>query len=156
MGKCLLAAGLVLDYCYLMEYFTAFYSANEYESSTFINRWTGAYAPLYWVMITCNAFIIQLLWFKQIRLNPVALFFIGLAVIVGMWLERLIFIVTSLYRDFLPSAWGMYYPTVWDWVFLCGSIGTFAFLFLLFVRLLPVMSMFEMRHMLHKLERARA
>jgi molybdopterin-containing oxidoreductase family membrane subunit len=156
MGKCLLAAGLVLDYCYVMEYFTAFYSANEYESSTFINRWTGAYAPLYWVMITCNAFIIQLLWFKQIRLNPVALFFIGLAVIVGMWLERLIFIVTSLYRDFLPSAWGMYYPTVWDWVFLCGSIGTFAFLFLLFVRWLPVMSMFEMRHMLHKLERARS
>jgi Ni/Fe-hydrogenase subunit HybB-like protein len=151
MGKCLLTAGLALDYCYLMEYFTAFYSGNEYEISTFIDRWTGAYAPLYWVMITCNAFLIQALWFKRVRLNPVALFLVSLAVIVGMWLERLMFIVTSLYRDYMPGAWGMYYPTVWEWIFLFGSIGMFMLLFLLFVRCLPVISMFEMRHAVHKL-----
>jgi Ni/Fe-hydrogenase subunit HybB-like protein len=156
MGKCLLAAGLVLDYCYLMEYFTAFYSGDEYEISTFIDRWTGDYAALYWVTITCNVFVIQALWFKRVRLNPVALFLIGLTALVGMWMERLMFIVTSLYRTQMVSAWGMYYPTFWDWVFLFGSLSMFILLFLLFVRVLPVVSIAEMRHLVHDLKEKRA
>ncbi|MBA2410570.1 MAG: polysulfide reductase NrfD [Gammaproteobacteria bacterium] len=149
MGQCLLAAGLVMIYCYTMEYFIAFYSGDEYEIDTLFDRWSGAYAPIYWVMVTCNVVLIQALWFRRVRLSPIALFVIGLAVIIGMWLERLMFIITSLYRTHLVGAWGMYYPTVWDGVFLLGSISLFLLLFLLSVRLLPIVSIVEMRHLAH-------
>ncbi|KFI22967.1 hydrogenase [Nitrosococcus oceani] len=145
MAKLLLATSLIVTYSYIMEVFIAWYSADPYEIAMTQNRISGAYAPVYWATIFCNVLVPQILWFKRIRFNPIVLFVVGIAVFIGMWLERLMLIVTSLYHDFLPSAWGMFYPTVWDWIFLFGPIGFFTMLFLLFIRFAPVTSMFEIR-----------
>jgi Ni/Fe-hydrogenase subunit HybB-like protein len=145
LAKVLLAAGLFVTYSYAVEVFTAYYSADRFEIYDVQNRFFGAYAPVYWSTIACNVVIPQMLWFHAVRARPILLFFVGAFVVVGMWLERFMLVVTSLHRDFLPSAWGMFYPTGWDWTHLFGSIGLFALMFLLFVRLLPVMSMFELR-----------
>ena len=99
-----------------------------------------------------DAVLPQALWFSTLRQNTKVLFLVSVGVVIGMWLERLTLIVSSLYRDFLPSSWGMYYPTRWDWIHLAGSIGLFAVFFLLFLRLLPIMSMLEMRKLIHKIE----
>ena len=99
----------------------------------------------YWALILCNVVIPQLLWFKRVRTNVPALFVISLVVNVGMWLERFVIIVTSLHRDFLPSSWGMYTPTFWDWSTFLGTIGLFLTLLFLFLRFLPMISIFEMR-----------
>ncbi|HEY6484470.1 MAG TPA: hypothetical protein VIY54_13180, partial [Steroidobacteraceae bacterium] len=115
-----------------------------------MNRIFGAYAWVFWGTIVFNVLQIQLLWFPRVRANTRALFMISLGVLVGMWLERFMLIVTSLYQDFMPSSWGMYYPTFWDIAFLAGSVGLFFVLYLLFVRLAPVVSMFELRKLLHK------
>jgi molybdopterin-containing oxidoreductase family membrane subunit len=109
---------------------------------------TGPYAPAYWSLIFCNIVVPQLLWFRRVRTNVAALFAISLVVNVGMWLERFIIIVTSLSRDFLPSSWGMYAPTFWDWSTFAGTIGLFLALLFLFLRFLPMISIFEMRSML--------
>ncbi|HEY1725476.1 MAG TPA: NrfD/PsrC family molybdoenzyme membrane anchor subunit [Steroidobacteraceae bacterium] len=147
MAKMMLAVGLVVDYSYLAEIFSAFYSMDRYELAVTFNRLFGAYAWVFWSTMFCNVLQIQLLWSARIRASPVALFAISLGVLIGMWLERFMLIVTSLYRDFLPSAWGMFYPTFWDIAFLVGSLGLFLLLYLLFVRLAPVMSMFELRRL---------
>jgi molybdopterin-containing oxidoreductase family membrane subunit len=115
-----------------------------------LRRFTGAYAWTFWGTIVCNVLSIQLLWFARVRSNPIVLFCIALAVLIGMWLERFMLIVTTLYQDFVPSSWGMYYPTFWDIAFLIGSIGLFLLMFLLFVRILPVISMFELRKLVSK------
>jgi molybdopterin-containing oxidoreductase family membrane subunit len=120
---------------------------DRYELAVTFNRLFGAYAWVFWSTMFCNVLQIQLLWSARIRASPVALFAISLGVLIGMWLERFMLIVTSLYRDFLPSAWGMFYPTFWDIAFLVGSLGLFLLLYLLFVRLAPVMSMFELRRL---------
>ena len=113
------------------------------------NRMTGPYAPVYWALILCNVVMPQLLWFKRVRTNvPRLLFVISLIVNVGMWLERFVIVVTSLHRDFLPSSWGMYDPTFWDWSTFLGTIGLFLSLLFLFLRFLPMISIFEMRTML--------
>jgi Ni/Fe-hydrogenase subunit HybB-like protein len=115
------------------------------------NRMTGPYAPVYWTLIACNIAIpMTLLWFERIRTSVTALFLISLIIQVGMWLERFVIVVTSLHRDFVPSSWGMYYPTKWDWATFLGSIGLFLTLFLLFIRYLPMISIFEMRELVHK------
>jgi molybdopterin-containing oxidoreductase family membrane subunit len=151
MGKMLLATGLIVAYGYLMETFSAFYSGNQYEKFMIMNRMTGPYAPVYWILITCNIAIpLTLLWSSRIRKNVLALFLISLVIQIGMWLERFIIVVTSLHRDFMPSAWGMYYPTIWDWATFIGTIGLFFTLFLLFIRYLPMISIFEMRELVHK------
>jgi molybdopterin-containing oxidoreductase family membrane subunit len=109
------------------------------------NRFFGPYAPISWSVILCNVLIPQALWSTRLRRNPLALFVLGLVVLLGMWLERFMIIVASLERDFLPSAWHMFYPTFWDLATLAGSFGAFAFLFLLFLRFLPAISMSELR-----------
>ncbi|HEY4490810.1 MAG TPA: hydrogenase, partial [Acidobacteriota bacterium] len=116
------------------------------------NRMTGPYWPLYWALIVCNVIIPQLLWSSRIRNSVPALFFLALVVNVGMWLERFIIVVTSLHRDFLPSSWGMYYPTVFDWSTFLGTIGLFLALLFLFIRVLPMISIFEMRTLLPEAE----
>ncbi len=148
LAKALLAVGLIVDYSYLVEIFTAYYSANRYEIYVMTNRFAGPYAPVYWASIVCNVVVIQLLWLRRVRLSPVALFFVSAAVVAGMWLERFVIVVISLHRDFLPSSWGMFYPTAWDWTHLLGSMGIFALLLLVFLRTLPMISMFEMRRLL--------
>jgi molybdopterin-containing oxidoreductase family membrane subunit len=145
MAKILLVTGLIVAYGYMIEAFTAWYSANTYEIYMMRNRMTGPYGPLYWALIFCNGLTPQLLWFKSIRTNVVLLFVISLIVNVGMWLERFVIVVTSLHRDFLPSSWGRYAPTVWDWGLYVGTIGLFLTLLFLFLRFLPMISIFEMR-----------
>src|SRR5437773_7024060 len=130
-----------------METFTALYSGNDYEIFTLYNRMFGPYAPLYWAMLGCNVLVPQVLWFRRARASVPLLFVVALLVNIGMWLERFTIIVMSLHRDFLPSSWGMYYPTFWDWGMFLGTISFFLFAFLHFVRLLPMIAMFEMRLM---------
>jgi molybdopterin-containing oxidoreductase family membrane subunit len=110
-----------------------------------LNRMAGNYMACYWTLIFCNVLTPQLLWFRAVRRCVPLLFVISLIVQVGMWMERFVIVITSLHRDFLPSSWGMYYPTIWDWGTLLGTIGFFTLCFLLFARLLPVISIFELR-----------
>ncbi|MDZ7265731.1 MAG: polysulfide reductase NrfD [candidate division KSB1 bacterium] len=145
MAKIMLATGLIVCYGYAVEAFMAWYSANEYEWYMMWNRWTGPYAPAYWALLFCNLVVPQLLWIEKVQSSPLWLFVIAIVVSVGMWLERFVIVVTSLHRDFLPSAWGMYYPTPWDWATYLGTIGLFFALIFLFVRVLPAISIFEMR-----------
>jgi Ni/Fe-hydrogenase subunit HybB-like protein len=145
MAKVMLATGLIVAYGYMMETFGAFYSGNQYDKFMVLNRWFGPYAFFYWMLILCNIAIPQMMWFKRVRTNVAVLFVISLIVNVGMWLERFIIVVTSLHRDFLPSSWGMYYPTRWDWATYTGTIGLFLTLLFLFIRYLPVISISEMR-----------
>lgn len=145
MAKIMLATSLIVAYGYVIEAFMAWYSGNQYEQYMILNRMTGPYAPYYWALIFCNLLVPQLLWFERIQSNVVALFIISVVVSIGMWLERFIIVVTSLHRDFLPSSWGMYYPTKWDWMTFVGTLGLFFTLLFLFVRILPAISIFEMR-----------
>ena len=150
MGKVLLATGLIVAYSYMMETFMAFYSGNSSDQYMMMNRMTGPYAGVYWVLITSNLLAPQVLWWSKIRRNVLALFIVALIVQTGMWLERFVIVVTSLHRDFLPSSWGMYYPTRWDWTVYLGTIGLFFTLFFLFIRYLPMISIFELRELVHK------
>jgi Ni/Fe-hydrogenase subunit HybB-like protein len=145
MSKVMLATGLIVAYGYMMETFGAFYSGNQYDKFMVLNRWFGPYAFFYWMLILCNIVLPQMMWFKKVRMNVLVLFVISLIVNIGMWLERFIIVVTSLHRDFLPSSWGMYYPTRWDWATFTGTIGLFLTLLFLFIRYLPVISISEMR-----------
>jgi Ni/Fe-hydrogenase subunit HybB-like protein len=147
MAKVMLATGLIVAYSYLTEGFMAWYGGNRYEEYVLLNRLRGPYAPLFWLLIFCNMIVPQALWFKSVRRNTIALFVIAIIVNIGMWLERFIIVVTSLHRDYLPSSWEMYYPTVWDWGLYLGTIGFFFALFFLFIRLLPMISIFEMREL---------
>lgn len=146
----MLATGLIVVYGYCMEAFTAWYSGSGYERFMMWNRMTGPYAPFYWALLLCNLIAPQFLWSKKIRYSPIALFIIAMFVNVGMWLERFIIVVTSLHRDFLPSSWDMYAGTRWDWGLYLGTIGLFLTLFFVFVRVLPAISIFEMRDLIHK------
>jgi molybdopterin-containing oxidoreductase family membrane subunit len=150
MALIVLATGLIVVYGYMMEIFMAWYGGNPYEAAMVSNRFTGPYAPLYWALLVCNALIPQMLWFRRVRTNVFALFGVAMVVNVGMWLERFIIVVTSLHRDFLPSSWGMYYPTGWDWALFVGTIGLFFALLFLFVRFLPMISIFEMRELVEE------
>ncbi len=145
MGKILLATGLIVAYGYMMETFMAWYSGSPYEQYMIVNRMQGPYRTLYWALIACNVVVPQLLWSQRVRRNLLALWIISLVVGVGMWLERFIIVVVSLHRDFLPSSWGMYRPTAWDWSTYIGTIGFFLALLFLFIRFLPMISIFEMR-----------
>jgi molybdopterin-containing oxidoreductase family membrane subunit len=147
MAKILLATGLMVGYGYSMEAFMAWYSGNAVERFTSYNRMFGPYAAAYWALIATNILIPQVLWFKRARSSIVVLWLVAMVVNVGMWLERFV-IVMSLHRDFMPSAWGRYSPTVWDWATFVGTIGLFLALLFLFIRFLPVISIFEMRTLL--------
>jgi molybdopterin-containing oxidoreductase family membrane subunit len=109
------------------------------------HRFTGAYAWVFWTTIACNSVAIQALWWRRVRMSESALIILSVLVLAGMWLERFMLVVTSLYRDYLPSSWGMFHPTFWDIAFLAGSIGLFALLFLLFIRYFPFLSLAELK-----------
>ena len=147
MGKVMLAAGLIVGYGYVMEAFMGYYSGNQYERFMTLNRMFGPYGAIYWGLIVCNIITPQFLWFRKVRASVGSLFAIAMVVNVGMWLERFVIVVTSLHRDFLPSSWGMYYPTRWDWATYIGTIGLFLTLFFLFIRFLPLISIFEVRQL---------
>jgi Ni/Fe-hydrogenase subunit HybB-like protein len=155
MAKITLATGLVVFYGYMTEQFFGWYSANPYEQFMMHNRTSGPYWYMYWTLIFCNGLTPQLLWFRKVRRNMAVLFVISLIVNVGMWLERFVIVVTSLHRDFLPSSWGMYFPTFWDIILYLGTIGQFVLLFFLFLRFVPMIAMFEMKHLTHKSEQVK-
>ncbi|MBI4528562.1 MAG: polysulfide reductase NrfD [Deltaproteobacteria bacterium] len=152
MGEVMLATGLIVAYGYLMETFAAWYSGNIYEQFMMWNRVFGPYWYMYWALILFNILVPQALWLRGVRTNVAALFTIAICVNVGMWLERYVIVVVSLSRDFLPSSWGMYSATVWDYAIFAGSIGLFIWLVFLFIRFLPMISIFEMRELVHDTE----
>jgi molybdopterin-containing oxidoreductase family membrane subunit len=145
LGKLILAAGWVVTYGYAAEIYTAIYSGDPGEMTVVRDRTSGAFAWTFWFTIACNSVAIQPLWSRRVRRSPWALGIIAVLVLAGMWMERFMLIVTVLYHSGLSPAWGTFRPTLWDAVFLAGSMGLFALLFLLFVRLLPVLSLAELR-----------
>jgi molybdopterin-containing oxidoreductase family membrane subunit len=117
-----------------------------------VARMLGPYGPAYWALIFCNIATPQVLWFKRVRNSPALLFLVAMIVNVGMWLERFVIVITSLHRDYLPSSWGMYHGTIWDWATFIGTIGLFLSLLFLFIRFLPMISIFEMRTLVPEAE----
>jgi molybdopterin-containing oxidoreductase family membrane subunit len=145
MNKIILVTGSMVGYSYLMEFFIAWYSGNIYEVFAFINRAFGPYSWAYWIMFTCNVITPQIFWSKKLRRSVPVMFVASIFVNIGMWFERFVITVTSLSRDFLPSAWDYYAPTIWDILIFIGSFGLFFTLFLLFLRFLPMIAMAEVK-----------
>ena len=150
MAKVMLATGLIVAYGYFIEFFMAYYSGNKFDVFLATQRLHGPYAPFYYALILCNILTPQLLWFKKVRRNIPALFVMSLIINLGMWLERFVIVVISLTRDFMPSAWGRYSPTVWDYATFVGTLGLFTMLIFLFVRGLPAIAISEMRELVHQ------
>jgi molybdopterin-containing oxidoreductase family membrane subunit len=149
MTKLVLATSCLVGLAYTIEFFTALFGDNSHESFTLLNRARG---PLAWglvIMVICNVLLPQLLWFHQVRRQFLAVFVISILVNVGMWMERFIIIVGSLERDFLPSSWSSYSPTLIEIATLLGSFGLFFTCFLIFCRLLPVIAMAEVKAVLN-------
>jgi molybdopterin-containing oxidoreductase family membrane subunit len=150
MGKVLMTTGWMVAYGYFSEFFTAWYSGDKYEQFVAMNRAIGPYAGEFWTLVFCNILAPQFLWSRRLRTNAISLFIVALIVNVGMWVERFVIVITSLHRDFLPSSWGMYHGTRWDWATFIGTIGLFLSLLFLFIRFLPAISITEMRQMAAK------
>lgn len=148
MNKVMLATGLMVGYAYGMEFFIAWYSGNPLESFVFINRAFGNYAWAYWIMVSCNVIFTQLFWIRKIRRSIIPMFIIGVLVNVGMWFERFVIVVTTTSRDFLPTSWDYFKPTLYDVGILLGSFGLFFTLVILFIRALPVVSISEVKAIL--------
>jgi molybdopterin-containing oxidoreductase family membrane subunit len=149
MNKIIMLTGMMVGYAYATEFFTAWYSGNQYERFVFINRAFGPYGWAYWTMVSCNVLIPQIFWFKKMRRNLKVMFVVSLFVNLGMWFERFVIIVTSLHRDYLPSSWSMYRPTYVEVGILIGSFGLFFTLFLLFCRVLPTVAMSEVKGVMY-------
>jgi molybdopterin-containing oxidoreductase family membrane subunit len=151
MAKVMLATGLFVAYGYAMEAFISLvYAANPHEYAMMTNRMFGPYGWSYWTLVLTNILIPQLLWFRRIRQSVGMLFLISMSINVGMWLERFVIVCTSLHRDFMPSSWGMYFPTIWDFGLFIGTLGFFLMMMLLFVKALPAISIAEMRLLLYE------
>ncbi|HEX5660178.1 MAG TPA: NrfD/PsrC family molybdoenzyme membrane anchor subunit [Polyangiales bacterium] len=148
MNKIMLTTGTLVGYAYAMEFFIAWYSGNDYEVYVFVNRATGPYWWAYWSMITCNVISPQLFWSKKLRTSIPVMFVVSIFINIGMWFERFVIIVTSLHRDFLPSSWGNYSPTIVDISIYIGSLGLFFTLFMLFIRWMPMIAMAEVKGVL--------
>lgn len=151
MAKVMLATSLIVAYGYVTELFFSFYTGSKYEAFMMYNRMWGPYAPAYWALILCNIITPQLLWIKKVRANVYILWTITIVIGIGMWLERYVIIITSLTRDFMPSAWGTYHGTPWDWGIYLGTLGFFVTCMCLFVRFLPVLAVHEVRVSQHKI-----
>lgn len=152
MAIVMLATGMIVAYGYVMETFMAWYSGDIFEKYMMMNRMFGPYGWMYWLLILFNILIPQTLWIRRLQTKPWVLFLIAITVNIGMWLERYVIVVVSLHRDFMPSAWGMYSGTIFDYGVFVGTIGLFVALLFLFIRLLPMISIFEMRELVHEEE----
>jgi molybdopterin-containing oxidoreductase family membrane subunit len=151
MAKVMLATGMMVAYGYAMEFFIAWYSGNANEAFAFANRAVGHYRYIWYVQIFCNVLVPQIFWFKWGRRSEVALFVASILINVGMWAERFVIIAVSLTRDFIPSSWANYAPTWVDWGTLLGSMCTFGFLFLLFLRFVPAIPISEVKELRNEL-----
>ena len=147
-AKLMLATGWIVAYGYMYEAFTAWYSGNPYEFFMLNNRLMGPYRYWYWALISCNIIIPQVFWSKKVRTSIPWLFLVSCVILIGMWLERFIIVIVSLHRDFVPSSWGHYTATRYDWTIFIGTLGMFSFFFLLFLRFLPAISIAEMKALL--------
>ena len=145
IGNVMLVLGNMVAYSYIIEEFMAWYSGDIFEQSTMADRAFGPYGWIFWALIVINILVPQALWSRRVRLNPLALFFVALSANLGMWVDHFLIIVVSLTHDFTPSMWRMYYPTIWDWATMFGSVGLFITLMVLFVRFLPLIAMSETR-----------
>jgi molybdopterin-containing oxidoreductase family membrane subunit len=145
MAKIMLATGMMVGLAYSTEFFIAWYSGNQFEAFTFLNRAFGPYAWAYWTMVTCNVVVPQIFWFRKLRNNTLILWIASVLINVGMWFERFVIVVSSLSRDYLPTSWGYYRPTAVDVLTFVGSFGLFFTLFLLFIRFLPLIGMAEVK-----------
>jgi len=143
MAQIMLLTGCMVGYAYSMEFFVAWYSGNPYESFAFVNRALGPYWWGYWAMIFCNVVVPQFFWFEKYRRHIPFLFITSILVNIGMWFERFVIVVITLHRDFMPGAWAMYNPTMWDVAIYLGTFGLFFTGFLLFLRFLPMVSIAE-------------
>ncbi|MEZ6143790.1 MAG: NrfD/PsrC family molybdoenzyme membrane anchor subunit [Zavarzinella sp.] len=148
-AKVMLATGLMVSYGYFSEVWFGWYSHSIYEQSTTWQRLFGPYGWSYWVLIFCNFVAPQVLWVKKWRMNAWILFAVSIIALIGMWFERYVIVIT-LTREYLPSMWGHYAPTMWDWLLYLGTFGIFFFFFMLFVRYVPMISITEMRELLPK------
>jgi len=148
MCKIIIATGGIVAMAYLTEVFVAWYSGNEYEQFAFRNRMLGPMAWAYWIMVSCNVLIPQLLWFRKLRRNVVFVFILSIFINVGMWFERFVIVTISLTRDYLPASWDGYSPSTIELATLLGSFGLFFTLFLLFARFLPMIAIGEVKSVL--------
>jgi len=147
-AKVMLGTGMIVAYSYIFEMFIGWYSNEKYELAMVHNRLHGPYSGYYFMLVLCNIILPQSLWFNKVRSSPMALFIVSCIVQTGMWLERFVIVVMSLQRDYLPTSWGMYWFTKWDIMTLLGTMGFFTFLFFLFIRFMPAISIFEIRALL--------
>jgi molybdopterin-containing oxidoreductase family membrane subunit len=150
MAKVLMATGWMVAYGYFAEFFEAWRAGDVFERYVAVNRAVGPYAPAFWLLLACNLAVPQVLWSKRLRRSAAVLFVVSLLVNVGMWTERFVIVITSLHRDFLPSSWGMYHPTFWDWATYLGTFGLFLSLLFVFLRYLPAIAMSEMRQLVSR------
>lgn len=150
MAKVMLVSGLSVAYGYLMDAWGAWYRNEPLDSYIYTNSFFGPYAEIYWGLVFCNVLVPQLLWFPAVRHQTIVLFMIALIINVGMWLERFVIICVSLHQDYMPSSWAMYYPTFWDWALFAGTFGLFLTLMFVFIRILPAISMSEVRELVHE------
>ncbi len=145
MAKVMLAASIIMGLSYASEWFNAWYGGEHADRSLVAFQFTGAYAPLFWTLLLCNVVIPQAFWFAAVRENIAAVFAIAVLINIGMWLERILIVWNTLSHDYMPGMWRLFIPTIWDWITTLGSLGLFALMFLVFVRLVPVVSMHEVR-----------
>jgi molybdopterin-containing oxidoreductase family membrane subunit len=145
MAKIMLMASIVMGLSYATEWFNAWYGGEHAERSLVAFEFTGAYAPLFWALLLCNVIIPQSFWFSAVRDNVAAVFVVAVIINIGMWLERILIVWNTLSHDYSVDMWRLFIPTVWDWLTTAGSLGLFALMFLVFVRLVPAVSMHEVR-----------
>jgi molybdopterin-containing oxidoreductase family membrane subunit len=153
MAKIMLFAAIVMTLSYMTEWFSGWYSGRQADREFLTYEFTGTYAWLYWIMLACNCAIPQAFWFPAVRRSVLLIVVIGILINVGMWLERILIVWNTLAHAYVPSRWHVFYPTMWDWLILAGSLGFFAFMYLLFVRIFPAVSMHELKQLQHE-ERA--
>ena len=145
MAKVMLAASIIMGLSYATEWFNAWYGGERADRSLVMFEFAGHYAPMFWALLLCNVVIPQAFWWAAVRRSVIAVFIIAVIINIGMWLERILIIWNTLSHDYMPSAWRVFFPTLWDWMITFGSLGPFALMFLVFVRLIPVVSMHETR-----------
>lgn len=145
MAKIMLAAAIIMGLSYASEWFNAWYGGEHADRSLVVFEFTGAYGPMFWALLLCNVVIPQAFWFAPVRRNLVAVFVIAILINIGMWLERILIVWNTLSHDYAVSMWRLFLPTAWDWITTFGSLGLFALMYLVFVRLIPVVSMHEVR-----------
>lgn len=150
MAKIILASSLVMTYSYASEWFMAWYGGEAADRALVVYMFTGDYAPVYWAQLLCNALIPQALWLRRVRRSVPAVAAIAAVILIGMWIERILIVWNTLSHGHAVPMWRVFQPTLWDWIFLVGPLGLFVFLYLILMRIVPAVSMYEVRRLAHR------